>query len=291
MNKTIEHDIKVAFIGGSGLYEMNELDDVEHLEMDTPYGAPSDKITVGTIQDNQIAFLPRHGHGHRFLPSEVPYAANIYALKALGVNHIISISAVGSLKEEIHPQHVVIPDQLIDRTSNRQNTFFGNGVAVHVSFSDPYCNKLRLILSNICSDLAISAHYGGTYLTIEGPQFSTKSESHLYRSWNADIIGMTALPEAKLAREAEICYVTVAMVTDFDCWKENESVVTAEMIVENLTNNVETSKNIVRKMSTEYQLDNSCECQNSLEHSIITDLRTVDRSRLESIKLLVDKYI
>ena len=291
MNEKMKSDIKVAFIGGSGLYEMDGVDDVEHIEMNTPYGSPSDKITVGAIEGNQIAFLPRHGQGHRLLPSEVPYSANIYALKALGAKHIVSISAVGSLKEEIHPQHVVIPDQLIDRTSGRQNTLFGNGIAVHVSFSDPYCDKLRLTLSNICSDLFVPAHYGGTYLTMEGPQFSTKAESHLYRSWGADIIGMTAIPEAKLAREAEMCYVTVAMVTDFDCWKENESVVTAEMIVENLTKNVEISRNIVRKLSAEYQLTDSCKCHNSLENSIITDLRTVDQSKLDSIRLLVDKYI
>ena len=291
MKDKIGRDIKMAFIGGSGLYALENMGEVEHIVLDTPYGAPSDKITIGNIDGAEIAFLPRHGRGHGLLPSEVPYAANIYALKSLGVERLVSISAVGSLREPIHPRHVVLPDQLIDRTKGRINTFFGDGIAAHVSFSNPYCEGLRRIISKICSDLGITSHYGGTYVAIEGPQFSTRAESNLYRSWDADIIGMTALPEAKLAREAEICYATVALVTDFDCWKENEGSVNADMIVENLLNNVENSRNVVRELSMGQKMDYLCNCGDALENAIITDLKHVDPARLESIKFLIGKYI
>lgn len=291
MEPTLRRDIKLAFIGGSGLYRLNGIENVEHINLKTPFGYPSDAITVCTIGDNDVAFLPRHGSTHSLLPSEIPYAANVYALKCLGVETIVSISAVGSLRENIHPQHVVVPNQLIDRTKTRESTFFGDGVVAHVSFSDPYCRFLSKTLIDLCELQGISVHPNGTYVVIEGPQFSTKAESALYRNWGADIIGMTALPEAKLAREAEICYATLAMVTDFDCWHEDKIPVTADMVLGNLKNNSEMSNILVKKMANSFVNPRSCNCADSLKHAMINDLTTISDESKETFGPLLEKYL
>ena len=210
----------IAIIGGSGLYEMEGLTDVESVDIDTPFGRPSDAITVGTLEETRVAFLPRHGQGHRFNPTHIPVQANIYALKILGVERIISVSAVGSLKEEFEPLHLVVPNQLIDRTRQRSNTFFEHDMVVHVAFADPFCAHTSHMVVHSAQELGVNVHPGGTMVVMEGPAFSTRAESFMYRSWGADLIGMTALPEAKLAREAEICYATMAWVTDYDCWRQ-----------------------------------------------------------------------
>ena len=235
-------EAEIAFIGGSGLYDIDGLTNAEQVSIDTPFGPPSDAITVGTLEGRRVAFLARHGKGHRHLPSEIPFRANIYALKLLGVERIISISAVGSLQEGIAPLDMVVPDQIIDRTRGRVSTFFGDGVAAHVGFADPFCQDLRRDLMETAWNRSVTVHYEGVYLVMEGPQFSTRAESNLYRSWGASIIGMTALPEAKLAREAEICYATLALVTDYDVWHQSEAEVSVDLVIANLMKNVATTQ-------------------------------------------------
>jgi len=284
--------IDLAFIGGSGLYALDELKDEEFVSVDTPFGSTSDDIALGTLGDIEVGFLPRHGRGHRLLPSEVPYAANIYALKTLGTKVIISISAVGSLRQEVKPLQVVVPDQLIDWTKSRKNSYFGEGIVAHVSFADPFCPISRQVIIKACQLADVSYHDGGTCIVIEGPQFSTRSESLLYRNWGADIIGMTALPEAKLAREAEICYSTLAMVTDYDCWRDEEAAVSAHMVVNNLRKNVETSHKLVKQIAENIQVENSqCECGTALETAILSERLESSPDSLERIHLLLGKYV
>ena len=282
---------RIGVIGGSGLYQMEGLTNIEEVRVKTPFGDPSDAITIGTLGKEQIAFLPRHGRGHRILPTELPVQANIYALKSLGVEWIISVSAVGSLKEEIEPLHLVIPDQIIDRTKSRVNTFFGNGLVAHVGFADPFCPVLSNILYKTAQGVGATVHQGGTLVVMEGPLFSTRAESNMYRSWDASIIGMTALPEAKLAREAEICYATIACATDYDCWHESAEDVTIDMVIQNLLKNVETSKTILRNVVDAIPNERSCACATALANGIITAKDLIPSGVKRDLALLIGKYL
>ena len=283
---------RIAVIGGSGLYEMQALTDVEQLRVDTPFGPPSDAITVGTLRGQRVAFLPRHGRGHRLSPSEVPSRANIYALKSLGVEHIISVSACGSLREDIAPLDVVIPDQIFDRTKGiRPATFFGEGVVVHISFAEPFCPELSRVLYDASSATTSRVHRGGTFVVMEGPQFSTKAESSAYRQWGFDIIGMTALPEAKLAREAEICYATLAMVTDYDVWRKAEETVTVEMVVRNLLANVRVAQEAILAAIPRIAAERTCTCGNALRDAIITAREQIPQNQQERLALLLGRYL
>ena len=280
----------LGFIGGSGLYDIEGLTDRQEVQVSTPFDDPSDSIVTGSMDGVRVAFLPRHGKGHRISPTEIPVRANIYALKSLGVERILSVSAVGSLKEELRPLDLVIPDQIIDRTKSRVSTFFGDGLVAHVGFADPFCANLRRDALDAAQGLT-TIHDGGTYVVIEGPQFSTRAESALYRSWGADIIGMTALPEAKLAREAEICYATLAFVTDYDVWREAEEDVSVEMVVANLVKNVDTARSIIRNITTQVSPEYECGCGTALETAIITSRDLIPCETRERLGLLVDKYL
>ena len=283
-------EARIAIIGGTGLDQMEALTDVQEVHLDTPFGKPSDAIIVGRLEGVSVAFLSRHGRGHRISPSELRARANIWALKSLGVERIISISAVGSLKEEVEPLHLVVPDQLIDRTKERPSTFFGEGIIVHVAFADPFCPVLRRVLEESGHGVGATVHEGGTYVVMEGPQFSTRAESFLYRSWGASVIGMTALPEAKLAREAEICYATLACATDYDCWHEGYESVSVELIVVNLLKNVEVSKAIVQEAIPRIPQERDCPCATALKNAIVTAPEKVPTHRREQLGLLLDKY-
>ena len=285
------NEVKIGVIGGSGLYEIEGMTRVKKVRIRTPFGNPSDVITIGSLEGMRIAFLPRHGKGHHISPTELPVRANIYALKSLGVEWIISVSAVGSLKEEIHPLDLVIPDQLIDRTKSRVNTFFGRGLVVHVSFADPFCPVLSDILYQAAVDVGANVHKGGTNLVMEGPSFSTKAESNLYRSWGASIIGMTALPEAKLAREAEICYATIACVTDYDTWHETEESVIIEVIIANLARSADTAKKIVRTAAATIPQNRECSCAQALKDAIITAPERIPKQMKRNLRLLIGKYV
>jgi 5'-methylthioadenosine phosphorylase len=284
-------DASVAVIGGSGFYEMEGLTEIESVRMTTPFGDPSDAITLGTLEGARVAFLPRHGIGHRILPSELPVQANIWALKALGVQHIISISAVGSLRRKIAPMHLVIPNQIIDRTRGRQSTFFGNGLAAHVGLADPFCPGLAATLYKAAKSAGATVHRGGTYVVMEGPAFSTRAESNLYRSWGAHLIGMTALPEAKLAREAEICYAVAACVTDYDVWHEAEADVTVEMILANLAKNVEIAKQLVRVAVQHLPARDGCPCPEALRNALVTSAGLVPEQVKHDLAPIIGKYI
>lgn len=284
-------EARIAVIGGSGLYDMRELKDIRRVEVDTPFGKPSDAILLGTLEGVRVAFLPRHGRGHRITPTQLPVRANIYALKSLGVERIISVSAVGSLREEIHPQDLVVPDQLIDRTRSRVNTFFEDGIVGHIAFSDPFCPSLSDVLYQGAREAGARVHRGGTYVVIEGPAFSTRAESNLYRSWGADIIGMTALPEAKLAREAEICYATLACVTDYDCWREATEAVTVEMVVANLLKSVALSKRILKWVIARIPEERGCPCASALKDAIITAREHIPEEVRERLSPIVGKYL
>jgi 5'-methylthioadenosine phosphorylase len=281
----------IGVIGGTAIYEMEGLTDIEEVRVQTPFGDPSDAITIGTVGGRQVAFLPRHGRGHRIMPSELPARANIYALKSLGVERIISFSACGSMKESIAPLDVVIPDQLFDRTKARPSTFFGDGLVAHISFAEPFCPHLSELLFQAAVDAGARVHRGGTYVVIEGPQFSTRAESRIYRSWGVDIIGMTALPEAKLAREAEICYATVALVTDYDVWHEAEGEVTVEMILGYLLQNVATAKGVLSAALSTLPDRRDCACATALEDVIVTRLELVPTELKEKLALLLGKYL
>ena len=281
----------IAIIGGSGLYEMEGLTDVESVDIDTPFGRPSDAITLGTLEGARVAFLPRHGQGHRFNPSHIPVQANIYALKTLGVEKIISVSAVGSLKEEFEPQHLVVPNQLIDRTRNRSNTFFENDMVVHIAFADPFCAHTSHMVVHAAQDLGVNVHPGGTMVVMEGPAFSTRAESFMYRSWGADLIGMTALPEAKLAREAEICYATMAWVTDYDCWRQGGETVTVEMIIGNLLKNVAASKDLLRNLIPRLNGPRECPCATALKDAIITPQDRVPAELKRKLAPITGRYL
>jgi len=260
----------IGVIGGSGLYEMDGMSSVETVNVDTPFGKPSDAVVLGDLDGVRVAFLPRHGRGHRFNPSHIPARANIFALKSLGVERIISVSAVGSLKEEFAPLDLVVPNQLIDRTRLRESTFFDTGMVVHVAMADPFCGPTSQAVHHAAQKLDITVHPGGTMVVMEGPAFSTRAESFMYRSWGADIIGMTALPEAKLAREAEICYATMAWITDYDCWHQGSDSVTVDMVIANLQKNVATSKALLRQVIPALGGERNCPCESALRDAIIT---------------------
>ena len=287
----MKKDIKIGIIGGSGLYEMEALTDISHVSLDTPFGAPSDTYIIGTLEGIRVAFLPRHGHGHRISPTELNFRANIYGFKKLGIEHIISVTAVGSLKEHIRPLDIVIPDQFYDRTKERVSTFFGSGLVAHIAFADPMCPNLAALVYNFATKAGASVHRGGTLLCIEGPAFSTKAESNVYRQWGMDIIGMTSLQEAKLAREAEICYAAMAMVTDFDCWHEEESEVNVETVVQNLKKNISTAKKIIQIVIPEISNKRTCICARALKNAIMTDTNAIPPETRKKLELLVGKYL
>jgi len=270
---------------------MDALTDVEELQIDTPFGEPSGDIVVGTLEGERVAFLPRHGTGHHILPQELPARANIYALKSLGVEMIVGVSAVGSLRQEIEPLHLIAPDQVIDRTRGRPSTFFGEGLVAHIAFADPFCPFMRSALVASAREAGATVHDGGAYVAVEGPAFSTRAESNLYRSWGADVIGMTALPEAKLAREAEICYAILACATDFDCWHAGEADVTAEMIVANLRKNVAVSQEAVRLFLRRLPDERRCDCRTALANALITPFDLVPPATLTKLDLLIRKYM
>lgn len=281
---------RIGFIGGSGLYEMDGLEGPQAVDVDTPFGPPSDSIVVGELSGERVAFLPRHGRGHRISPSNLPARANIYALKLLGVERVVSVSAVGSLQERIRPLDMVVPDQLIDRTRGRPNTFFDEGIVVHTAFAEPYCPILGKAVWEAASREA-TAHRGGACVVIEGPQFSTRAESELFRSWGAAIIGMTALPEARLAREAEMCYATLALVTDYDTWHETEEQVSVELVVQNLLKNVEASRRVIRSLVTETPSERDCGCASALENAIITSPELIGNETRARLSALIGRYL
>jgi 5'-methylthioadenosine phosphorylase len=284
-------EARVGIIGGSGLYKMEGLTGIEKVMIDTPFGEPSDAIILGTLEGVKVAFLPRHGEGHRLSPSELPAKANIYALKSLGVERIISVSAVGSLKEDIRPLDIVIPDQLVDVTKGRAGTFFSDGIVGHVSMAEPFCPLLSQLSFDASTKAAARVHKRGTYLVVEGPQFSTRAESQLYCSWGVDIVGMTASPEAKLAREAEMCYATLAMVTDYDCWHPGHDSVTVEMILTNLRKGVDTVKKALTLLLPSIPDKRDCACANALKYAIATDPKVVPEVRRKELELLIGKYL
>ena len=282
----------VGLIGGSGLYALAGLRDVRDVRVDTPFGPPSDDVRLGRIGEISVAFLARHGQGHRLLPGEIDYRANLYAMKSLGVTRILSASAVGSMKESIHPREVVVPDQFIDRTRGRIATFFGGGIAAHVSFADPICPEARGVLLAAARAAGARAHDGGTYLCMEGPAFSTRAESRLYRSWGVDVIGMTNLTEAKLAREAEICYATLALVTDYDCWHEGEEDVTVDGVLQNLRANAELAADTLRRAVAALPAERSrCACGEALRNAVITAPEAIPSDARARLGLLLDRYL
>jgi 5'-methylthioadenosine phosphorylase len=282
---------RLGIIGGSGLYNLPDLDIHERREVMTPFGSPSDRLIIGKLGATDIVFLPRHGAAHNHTPSELPYRANIYALKELGVTHLLTVSAVGSLQEELPPLTVVIPDQIIDRTIARPRTFFDNGVVAHVGIATPYCDCLSGAIASAARTAGIATINRGTYLCIEGPQFSTIAESRLFRSWGADIIGMTAMPEARLAREAEMCYSTVAMVTDYDVWHETEGPVTVEMVVANLRQNTEAARNLVRSLAAQGLPSRECTCGDALRNSIVTARDAITPEIKQRLGVIADRYL
>jgi len=285
------HKIPIGIIGGSGLYDMPGVTGREEVKLTTPFGDPSGPYLLGTLRGRRVAFLARHGAGHRVLPSEINFRANIFGMKLLGVEHILSASAVGSLKEEYKPLDIVIPDQFFDRTKGRASTFFGRGLAAHVGFAHPFCR----IMSQLAYDSGVSAgatvHRGGTYVCMEGPQFSTRAESKLYRSWGMDIIGMTNLQEAKLAREAEICYATIALVTDYDCWHPDHDAVTVEMVIANLTENAKTAQEIVAGAVAKLPYERTCECVSALKYALVTRPDAIPDQVKKELAPLVEKYL
>jgi 5'-methylthioadenosine phosphorylase len=284
-------DIRIGIVGGSGLYDMAELTDREERRVSTPFGDPSGPYLVGTLRGRRVAFLARHGAGHRYMPTELNYRANIFGLKTLGVEFILSASAVGSLQERYVPQHLVIPDQFFDRTKGRVSTFFGNGLVAHVAFAHPVCRRLGEVAYEACRTAGATVHRGGTYVCMEGPQFSTLAESKLYRSWGMDVIGMTNLQEAKLAREAEICYATIALVTDYDCWHPEHDSVTVDMIVANLVANARTAQQVIAESVAHLPFDRTCECANALAHAIITRPEAVPEQVKRDLAPIVGRYL
>ena len=285
-------EARVAIIGGSGFYQMEGLTDVEEARIEeTPFGQPSDAIVIGTLDGVRVAFLPRHGRGHRILPSELPARANVYALKTLGVEFIIAVSAVGSLRQEIEPRHLVVPDQLIDRTKGRPGTFFGQGLAAHIAFAEPFCRNLSQVLYQAAREVGASVHSGGTFVVMEGPAFSTRAESRLYRSWGADIIGMTALPEAKLAREAEICYSVIGCVTDYDSWWEPGEPVTVDMILNTMHHNIDNARKIIQLAVGRMPDRSDCGCATALKTAIVTAPEMIPAEQKEKLNLLIGRYV
>ncbi|MDH4099649.1 MAG: S-methyl-5'-thioadenosine phosphorylase [Nitrospirota bacterium] len=282
---------RIGIIGGSGLYEMEGLSGVRSVRVETPFGDPSDEIVLGELGGIGLAFLPRHGRGHRILPSEINFRANIYALKKLGVERIISVSAVGSMREKIEPGHIVIPDQFYDQTKKRSSTFFGDGIVAHVSMADPVCGHVAKALAAAGREVGAVIHEGGVYLCIEGPQFSTRGESLIYRQWGVDIIGMTNVTEAKLAREAEICYATVALSTDYDCWHESEEDVTVEAVIKIIQQNVETARRIIRAAVPVIAGERTCGCGHALKNAVMTAPQLIPPATRQSLELIIGKYV
>jgi 5'-methylthioadenosine phosphorylase len=283
--------ITIGIIGGSGLYDMPELTNRSEVAIDTPFGQPSDKFILGTLSGKQIAFLSRHGRGHLRMPTELNFRANIYAMKLLGVERILSVSAVGSLKEELAPLDIVLPDQFVDRTRGRVSTFFGNGIVAHIAFGDPICPDLISRIHASAHKAGIPAKKGGVYVCMEGPAFSTKAESRLYRSWGMDLIGMTNLQEAKLAREAEICYVTIALVTDYDCWHESHETVSTDMIIANLLKNCQAAQSIIKQAVADIDESRSCQCGEALKYALITDKSMIPEEAKVRLKPIIGKYL
>jgi len=283
---------EIGIIGGSGLYEMEGFTEVSAVALETPFGRPSDDLILGTLEGKRVAFLPRHARGHRILPSELNFRANVYAMKVLGVERILSVSAVGSLKEKYAPLHMLIPDQLVDRTTQRASTFFGRGLVAHVAFAHPFCGLLSGIMREACAEAGATVHVGGTYVCIEGPHFSTRAESELYRSWGMDVVGMTNLQEAKLAREAEICYSTLAMVTDYDCWHPEHDTVTADYVISNLLKNAATAKAVLRAaVRRTASGPRDCECATALAHSLVTPADLVSAEVKKELAPIIGRYI
>ena len=282
---------KIGVIGGSGLYEMADLKNLKSVKVKTPFGEPSDEYILGTLNNREMVFLPRHGRGHRILPTELNFRANIYGMKKLGVEWILSVSAVGSMKEEIAPGNIVVPDQFIDMTRRRISTFFGNGIVGHVAFADPVCGDLHNILYQSGLNAGATVHKGGVYICIEGPQFSTRAESLTYRKWGVDVIGMTNVTEAKLAREAEICYATIALATDYDCWHEAEEDVTVEAILEILHKNVTTAQKIIKNAVSKIDTERKCSCKNALQNAILTAKNKIPKKTKKDLELIIGKYL
>lgn len=282
---------EIGIIGGSGLYSMPSFTDISEVQINTPFGAPSDSYVLGSLEGRRVAFLARHARGHRLLPTELNFRANIHGFKQLGVERILSVSAVGSLKEEHKPLEFVVPDQFFDRTRHRIDTFFGDGVVAHIAFADPICSEMANVVTKACQDAGVVGKRGGTYLCMEGPQFSTKAESNVYRSWGMDVIGMTNLQEAKLAREAELCYLTIAMVTDYDCWHPHHDSVTVEQILTILQKNAENAAKVVKATVAAMPKQRSCKCGSALAHAILTDRAKVPAATKEKLKLILGKYL
>ncbi len=282
---------KVGIIGGSGLYHIEGIQDLQGVKVSTPFGRPSDIFMCGRIEEAQVVFLPRHDRAHRLSPSEINYRANIYGMKQLGVSAIVSVSACGSLKNELQPMDFVIPDQFLDRTTKRHSTFFSDGVVAHVSFADPVCPDICKILETSAKDLGLPVHRGGVYVNMEGPQFSTKAESFLYRSWGMDIIGMTNATEAKLAREAEIAYASLAAVTDYDCWHLSHESVTVDLVIEYLTKNVNNAKKILKKAIPQIAQLSELSADHALKHALITDRKKISKKEKKKLNLIIGKYL
>jgi 5'-methylthioadenosine phosphorylase len=283
--------VRIGIIGGSGLYSMPGLEKPREVRVKTPFGDPSDSFVVGTLEGKRVAFLSRHARGHRFTPTEINYRANIHAMKQLGVERVVSVSAVGSLQEELKPLDFLIPDQFFDRTRHRADTFFGEGVVAHVGFDKPVCAQLAAIVGEACDKAKVTVHRGGTYINMEGPQFSTLAESHVYRQLRFDVIGMTNLTEARLAREAEICYSTVAMITDYDCWHPEHSSVTLTEIISNLNKNAENAQNVIREAVLNIPAERTCKCGRALAHAIVTDPKVIPAAARKRLSLIAGKYI
>jgi 5'-methylthioadenosine phosphorylase len=282
---------EIGIIGGSGLYSMNGLTKTREIRVKTPFGEPSDAIVLGVLEGKNVAFLARHGRGHRILPSEINFRANVYAMKLLGVERIISVSAVGSLREELRPGEFLVPDQFVDRTKNRISTFFGEGLVAHVGFDKPTCAQVSSVLADASVHCGVMVHRKGTYVCIEGPQFSTLAEAHMHRQLHFDVIGMTNVTEAKLAREAEICYATIAMITDFDCWHPEHESVTAAQIIATLVQNAENAQRVLRQAVRAMPEESSCKCGAALQHALVTDMKLVPKATKKKLEAIIAKYI
>jgi 5'-methylthioadenosine phosphorylase len=282
---------EIGIIGGSGLYSMNGLTNTREIHVKTPFGEPSDAMVLGTLEGKQVAFLARHGRGHRILPSEINFRANVYAMKLLGVQRIISVSAVGSLMEDLRPGEFLVPDQFVDRTKNRLSTFFGEGLVAHVGFDKPTCGQVSTVLADASVHCAVKVHRRGTYVCIEGPQFSTLAEANMHRQLHFEVIGMTNVTEAKLAREAEICYATIAMITDFDCWHPEHESVTASQIIATLVQNAENAQRVLREAVGAMPVEHHCKCGAALKHALVTDMKLVPKATKKKLEAIIGKYI
>ena len=283
--------MKIGVIGGSGLYDLPGISEVREESITTPFGKTSDVFICGKLHNKPVVFLPRHGKGHRLLPTEIPFRANIWGLKKLGVTHLISVSAVGSLKEEIVPGHIVFPDQFIDRTRHRDSTFFGNGIVAHVQLGDPVCPNLKAQMVKAAGEVGATFHQGGTYVCMEGPAFSTRAESNMYRSWGASVIGMTNIQEAKLAREAEMCFVTIALATDYDCWRQSEEEVTVDQILSVMHENIKTSKEILSRTLESLRSERTCQCGTALQYGIVTQKEMIPEQVKVDLNVIIGKYL